>query len=243
VRADPRVRRARPLYPHRLAARRVHTPPAPRPGARSLPGFALGGMLLAVVSSAGILAERVAKGDAPVAIMATIATAGTTVLVVAATFRTLVAAPPVEAAAGRAPHRGWPSCVIPSQALAALLGVVLVHVAVRLSDLRACAWLCEEPRQLVNDLAAAFGALGLVWGCARRPVGALASLGAVAICAAYSLTAPRWHLDPWGVSLPRGSFGPISVQRAVLMQLACTAVGVSVLYRLRLRVEPMPGHP
>jgi hypothetical protein len=198
-------------------------------------------MLVGVVTSAGIVAERVAKGDAPVAVAAIIAAAGATVFLVAATFRKLVDAPPV-ADASRARGGGWPSRAIPSQALAALLGVVLVHVSLRLSDLGAYAWLCERPRQLVNDLAAAFGALALVWGCARQPVGPLASVGAVAICAVYSLTAPRWHLDAWGVELARGSWSSISVQSAVLMQLACSAVGVSVFYRLRARAGA-PGPP
>ena len=70
---------------------------------------------------------------------------------------------------------------------------------------------------------------------AWQPVGALASLLAVAITVAYALTAPRWHLDARGDAGWHGAARPISVQLAVLVQLACTAVGVGAFHRLSTR--------
>src|SRR6185369_2292390 len=113
----------------------------------------------------------------------------------------------------------WPSRVMGAQALGALLGVAIVHLALRGSSLRACGWLCEEPRQLVNDLAAVFGALALVWGCVRRPFGPLATLAAVVIAMLYAITSQQWHLDGWSAEALHGSFSAISVQLAVLAQI------------------------
>ncbi|MFT3764090.1 MAG: hypothetical protein QM820_00975 [Minicystis sp.] len=248
MRTDPRARRVRALLPWgRERAlrprRRAHhadtevTPPrragAVRPG---LVCGALGGLLLALISSAGILAERVAQGDARVVVLADAAAAATAVIVLATTFRSFIT-PRADGGSG-VPVTG-PSRVIGAQALGAVLGVGLVHLALRGSSLRACGWLCEEPRQIVDDLAAVFGALALVWGSARRPVGPFASLAAVAIAALYALTSPRWHLDAWRAEILQGSFRSISVQIAVLVQLACTAVGVGIFRRLRVGGLPV----
>jgi len=233
------MRRTRALRPHRHAARPVlaslfrRRPDALRPG---LACGALSGLLLAIISSAGILAERVERGDARVVGLATAAAAATGVLVLAMTLRRSLApahgpeeAPPTASPAG-------PSPVIAAQAVGALLGVVAVHLALRGSSLLSCGWLFEGPRQLVNDFAAVFGALGLVWGCLRRPLGSFASVAAIALVALYALTSTRWHLDAWSAE---GSLSSISVQFAVLAQLASTAVGVAVFHRLRVSDSPL----
>ncbi|APR78720.1 Aquaporin Z [Minicystis rosea] len=190
---------------------------------------AISGLLLAGVSSAGIVAERLSRGDARVVLGADAVAAAVAVIVLATTFRPFIT---TERDDDGAPRRS-PARVIGAQAVGALAGVALVHLALRATSLRTCGWLCEEPRQIVNDLAAAFGALALVWGCARKPIGELASLGAVAIAAAYAITSSRWHLDAWRADVLHGAFRSISVQIAVLAQIACTAVGVAVFHRLR----------
>lgn len=203
---------------------------APPPTRQGLLSGLLSGLLLAVICSAGILAERLAKGDARIVVLADAAAAATAVVILATIFRRFVT-PPSSAHERAAPPS--PTRLIGAQAVGALLGVALVHVALRRSSLGACGWLCEQPGQLVNDLVGVFGALALVWGCARRPIGALASLGAITIAAAYAYTSSRWHIDPWRSDVLQGSFRSISVQIAVLGQLACTAVGTAVFFRLR----------
>lgn len=239
MRTDPRARRVRALHPHRRAPH-VPTPVTssrPRRTDAMRPGIACGvlsGLLVAVISSAGILAERVARGDARVVMAATATAAVAAVLVLATTFRPFLTPPSEADDVPTARPARWPSRVMGAQALGALLGVAIVHLALRGSSLRACGWLCEQPRQLVNDLAAVFGALALVWGCVRRPVGPFASFAGVAIAALYALTSPQWHLDGWSAEALHGAFSSISVQMAVLAQIACTAVGVGLFHRLRV---------
>ncbi len=226
------MRRTRALRPHRHAAQPARAPLVRRRPDAVGPGLvcgALGGLLLAIISSAGILAERVERGDARVVALATAAAAATGVLLLATTFRRSLA-PLHGAEEAPAASPATPSRVIGAQALGAILGVVAVHLLLCGSPLRSCGWLCEGPRQLVNDFAAVFGALGLVWGCVRQPVGPFASLAAIALAALYALTSPRWHVDAWTVE---GSLRSISVQIAVMSQIACTAVGVAVFHRLR----------
>ena len=195
-------------------------------------GF-VAGLALATISSSAIVADRIARGRSWVVMATDAVAAATTVLVLAIACRRFFEAPgpgrvPVARPAG---VRRGPFGEVSAQAAGAALGVLLVHLALRSSPLRACAWLCERPPQLVNDFVAVSGALALLWTCARERAGALSSLVAVGISVAYSLTSPRWHLDAWS-DAARGGAHPISVQIAVLIQLAGTAVGGAALRRL-----------
>lgn len=198
---------------------------------RHLAAGALVGLLVGTTSSAAILATRVVRGESWVVLATDALVAAFAVLVLALTSRRPF--DPLRCGTeGRAPVPGQLSGALSAQAAGAVLGILLVHLALRLSPLRACSWLCERPPQLVNDLVASFGALALLWTCARQPVAALSSVLAVGIAALYSLTSSRWHLDAWGGTFALGGRGAISVQLAVLVQLAATAVGVSVFHRL-----------
>jgi hypothetical protein len=193
-------------------------------------------MALGTISSAAILADRIARGDAWVVTATHAVAAAFVVAVLAVTGRSSFAALRADMGA-RADASRRPLGAVSVQAAGAVLGVVLVHLVLQHSALRSCQWLCERPPQLVNDLAATFGALALLWTCARQPIGGLSSLLAVGIAGVYALTASRWHLDAWGDALLRGSHRAISVQIAVLVQLVSTAVGVSVFYRLSATEE------
>jgi len=189
-------------------------------GRRQVAAGAVVGLVLGIISSAAILADRIARGDAWVVMAAHVIAAASAIVVLAVTGR------PSFADESRRPLGA-----VSAQAAGAVLGVMLVHLVLQTSPLHSCQWLCERPPQLVNDLAATFGALALLWTCAQQPIGGLSSLLAVGIAVVYAFTASRWHLDAWGDALFRGSHRSIPVQLAVLVQLASTAVGVSVFYR------------
>jgi hypothetical protein len=244
ARGDPRARRARLPWPARHRAPGTSTPAtrlpradrAPATDCRRLAAGALAGLILGTISSAAILADRIARGDSWVVMTTDAVVAASAVVVLAITFRwSFESFRPDAGASAQAPGRLLGA--ISAHAAGAVLGVLLVHLALHSSPLRACQWLCERPPQLVNDFVAAFGAIALIWTCARQPVGALSSLLVVGIAVIYSFTSSRWHLDAWGDALLRGSQRSISVQTAVLVQLAATAVGVSVFFRLSVTKE------
>lgn len=225
-----------PAQPPRADGPRAGAP-APSRRREGLASGLLTGLLLSTVTSSAILVDRLTRGEPWVVLVTDAVTASVAVLVLATTCRWFFDAPfsSSTGASGearvRAALRARLVRVMLAQAVGAVLGVLAVHLALRGSPFGAYAWLSERPPQLVNDFASAFGALALLWACAWQPVGALSSLIAVAISALYAFTAPRWHLDAWGEALRHGAHAPISVQLAVLVQLACTAVGVSAFHR------------
>ncbi len=186
---------------------------------RTLVVGVLAGLAFAVISSAGIAAERLSRGSAEVTAAATAIASSAAVVVLAIALRPF----------WRKEWGGDPElpafATLASQALGAGLGVLVVHTLLRAGPFQGCVWLCERPAQLVNDFAAVFGALALVWGGTRRGLGLAANLVAFGIAVAYAWTGSRWHLDNWGT----GSRLP--VQMAVLVQLAATAIGVEVFCR------------
>ncbi len=128
--------------------------------------------------------------------------------------------------------------MILAQSLGAALGVLAVHLVLRGSALPARPWLSERPPQLVNDLVAVFGALTLIWSCARRPFGVLAGVAALALALGYALTSSRWHLDappPSSVRDLATSLRSVSIQLGVLGQLACTAIATTTFRRLAVQ--------
>lgn len=193
---------------------------------------ALAGLLLALIISATIVGERLFPGDLRVVITANVIAAAAAMLVLLFTFRpflTWFAAD--RRAMGRSIQRRRVVATIAAHSAGALVGVALIHLALRGTALPARPWLSERPPQLVNDLVAVFGALLLVWSSARRPFGALFGLGALAIALAYAITSHRWHLDALPPATIAASLRSSSVQLGVLGQLVCVALGTSIFRR------------
>lgn len=203
---------------------------------RTLTIGALTGLLFAVVISLGILGERLAPGNVWIVTAANVIGATAALLVLAFTFRPFLTRFDAAALpAGSSLQQRRARAMIFAQALGAALGVVGVHLILRSSALAARPWLSERPAQLVNDVVAVFGALTLIWSCARRPFGALAGLVGLGLALAYALTSSRWHLDappPSSALALSASFRSVSIQLAVLAQLACTAIATTTFRRL-----------
>src|SRR4051812_47806019 len=110
----------------------------------------LAGLLLAVITSAGLLAQRLSPGDLRVATAADALSAVVAIGVLALTFRPFLRAGTTAA-----------TPIIGGHAIGGLLGVASVHLALRVLPGGPHPWLSERPAQLVNDLVAVFGALAL----------------------------------------------------------------------------------
>jgi hypothetical protein len=197
------------------------------------------GLVFAVIVSSGILVERLAPGNLWIVTLANVIGATASLLVLAFTFRPFLtrfeSLPPGPAAALL---RRRALAMIVAQSLGAALGVLAVHLVLRSSALPARPWLSERPPQLVNDIVAVFGALALIWSCARRPFGVLAGLAALALALGYALTSSRWHLDappPSSVRDLATSLRSVSIQLGVLGQLACTAIATTTFRRLAVQ--------
>lgn len=175
----------------------------------------LGGLGLAVVTSGGLVEERVSLGSVygGLVVNAFVTVAAVILLVLAQ----------------RAASGGAPRAARLAQAIGAAAGILGVHLALHVGWVAGAPWLTERPLQLVNDAVAVFATLGVVWACAE---GVHLGIFAVAITLvlAYRVTGGLWHLD----AAPQAF--SVSVQNLVMAQFAAVAVAVA-LYRT---VVPRP---
>jgi hypothetical protein len=175
----------------------------PHPGrALWLPAFGAGA-LLAVVTSGGLLEDRLSAGSVPVGVvvngLVTLAAIGALALV---------------------QRRAQPLfALIAPQLLGAACGVLGVHLALRVGWIAGAPWLSERPVQLVNDVASVLGTSMVVWACARG-LDARWLAPALIVTAAYRATSGLWHVD----MAPQGFIVP--VQDLVAMQLVGVALAL-----------------
>ena len=179
-------------------------PPSARSSAASLTLF-IAGAVLAVVTSGGIVEERLSSGSLSVAVVANAVVTFVAILVLAFVER-------------RTPLS---TRVVIPQILGAACGIVLVHLTLRAGVLAVPSWLSERPPQLVNDAVAVFSTLAVVWACARR-LDLRLLVGSLLVVTAYRATAHCWHLDvaPHGFQL--------RVQDFVLAQFVAAALALPV---------------
>jgi hypothetical protein len=169
----------------------------------------LAGAVLALVTSGGILEERVSAGSVHVG-------AAVNAVVTFAAIATLGLL-----------HRRAPlvSRVIVPQAMGATVGVLGIHLALRWGWLVGAPWLAEGPAQLVNDAVAVFGTLAVVWACANH-LDLRLLVVALVVTSVYRATGTYWHLD----AAPRGFLVP--VQDLVIAQLVCAALALPLYQRM-----------
>jgi len=136
---------------------------------------------------------------------------------------------PPHAAVGPQAHSRRVTSLVTSQAIGALVGVLVIHALVW-RGLDAHPWLREHPRQLVNDLVAVFGVLAFVWGCAQKPIRPQLMIAGLVLVLGYELTAGYWHID---APVPVTQELAWSVQRFVGSEVTASGVGV-LAFRLLL---------
>ena len=209
-----------------------------RRGPTALIAWAATGFGLALVVSCGILLQRVLGSTAANAIAANAVTTLVAVAAVLATVRTYLTSfdpatfepsVPPHAAVGRQARDRRVTSLVTSQAIGALLGVLVIHALVW-RGLEAHPWLREHPRQLVNDLVAVFGVLAFVWGCAQKPIRPQLMIAGLTLVLGYELTAGYWHID---APAPVTQELAWSVQRFVGSEVTASGVGV-LAFRLLL---------
>lgn len=217
---------------------------------RKLAAEALGtGLLLAVVIGSGIMAERLAGGNAAIALLAnTLATvAGLYVLievfgpVSGAHFNPAVSA--VMAVRGELPAAALAPYVA-AQLAGAVLGAWLAHAMFDLPLFQLSAKVRSGPGQWLAEGVATAGLLLVIL---RAPAGRAAAMVASYIGAAYWFTASTSFANP-AAALGRmfsdsfAGISPASVPGFVLAQLAGAAAGLAMHRLLEPRLHPQ-GHP
>jgi glycerol uptake facilitator-like aquaporin len=197
-------------------------------------------LLLATVVGSGIMGERLAAGNAAVALLANTLATGAALVALILTFGPISGAhfnPAVTLA--DAWQGGLPWGEVPGyvtvQIIGAFAGVAAANVMFELPLFFASRHVRHGPAQMFSEFVATFGLLAVIWGCARRRSPAVPFAVAAYITAAYWFTASTSFANP-AVTLARAAsdtfagIRPADVPGFVLAQLIGAATA-TVLFR------------
>jgi glycerol uptake facilitator-like aquaporin len=151
-------------------------------------------MLLAAVVGSGIMAERLAGGNAAVALLANTVATGAALVALILTFGPISGAhfnPAVtvcDASQGGMPwhHVPW---YVAAQIVGAFAGVAAAHIMFEAPVFSASQHSRSGMAQAFSEFVATFGLLAVIWGCARLRSAAVPFAVAAYITAAYWFTA------------------------------------------------------
>jgi glycerol uptake facilitator-like aquaporin len=196
--------------------------------------------LLAAVVGSGIMGERLAEGNAAIALLANTMATGAALVALILTFGPVSGAhfnPAVtlcDAYLGGLPWRKVPG-YIAAQVFGAFAGVAAANLMFDLPIFFASQTTRHGPSQLFSEAVATFGLLAVIWGCSRRRSGSVPFAVAAYITAAYWFTASTSFANP-AVTLARAAsdtFAGIRLADApgfILAQLA-GAAGATILFK------------
>jgi glycerol uptake facilitator-like aquaporin len=204
--------------------------------------------LLAAVVGSGIMAERLAGGNAALTLLAnTVATAGALVALILAFGRISGAHlnPAVTLCDAWQKGISWrdASAYIPAQILGAIVGVAAANVMFELPVLFASTKVRTGPSQWFSEFVATFGLLAVIWGCVRlRNTLVVPFAVAAYIAAAYWFTASTSFANP-AVTIARSlsdtfaGIRPADVSPFIVAQLL-GAFAATLLFRWLIPITP-----
>ena len=196
--------------------------------------------LLATVVGSGIMGERLAAGNAAVALLANTLATGAALVALILTFGPISGAhfnPAVtlaDASQGGLPWRDVPGYVA-VQIAGAFAGVAAANIMFELPPFFASRHARQGPAQMFSEFVATFGLLAVIWGCARLRSPAVPFAVAAYITAAYWFTASTSFANP-AVTLARAAsdtfagIRPVDVPGFIVAQLI-GAAAATLLFR------------
>jgi glycerol uptake facilitator-like aquaporin len=196
--------------------------------------------LLATVVGSGIMGERLAAGNAAVALLANTLATGAALVALILTFGPISGAhfnPAVtlaDASQGGMPWRDVPGYVA-VQIAGAFAGVAAANIMFELPPFFASRHARQGPAQMFSEFVATFGLLAVIWGCARLRSAAVPFAVAAYITAAYWFTASTSFANP-AVTLARAAsdtfagIRPVDVPGFIVAQLI-GAAAATMLFR------------
>jgi len=206
---------------------------------RRLAGEALGTvLLLATVVGSGIMAERLAGGNAALALLCNTAATGAALVVLISVFAPLSGAhfnPAVTLYFALKREIRWRDAAlyVAVQIVAAIAGVWLAHSMFAMPVMEVSHKLRDGASQWLSEFVATFGLLLTIAGCARKPDTTPALVG-LYISAAYWFTASTSFANP-AVTIARSltdsfaGIAPSSAPGFIVAQLAAAVVAALVL--------------
>jgi len=205
--------------------------------------------LVATVVGSGIMAERLAGGNAALALLANTIATGAVLVALILAFGPISGGhfnPAVTLAFsldGGLPWREAPQYIL-SQIVGGVAGTCTAHLMFGLPVLSISRHVRSGPSQVFSEFVATFGLLSVIWGCSRGR-GKMVAFGVGSyIVAAYWFTASTSFANP-AVAIARSlsdtfsGIRPVDVPLFILAQVA-GAAAATILYRWLM---PRDGSP
>lgn len=195
-------------------------------------------MLLAAVVGSGLMGERLAGGNAAIALLANTIATGAALTTLILTFGPVSGAhfnPAVTLADAVEGGLGWrdvPVYII-AQLVGAFVGVAVAHLMFGEPLFFASRHARHGGAQLFSEFIATFGLLAVVWGCARRRSSSAHFAVGAYITAAYWFTASTSFANP-AVTLARSmsdtfaGIRPVDVPAFIAAQLIGAAAATAL---------------
>ncbi|WP_438009745.1 MIP/aquaporin family protein [Sorangium sp. So ce321] len=195
-------------------------------------------LLLATVVGSGIMAERLAGGNAAIALLANTIATGAALVALILTFGAISGAhfnPAVtlaDASQGGLPWREVPAYLM-AQVAGAFAGVAVAHVMFGEALFSASRHDRSGLAQLMSEFVATFGLLAVIWGGVRRRTEAVPFAVGAYITAAYWFTSSTSFANP-AVTLARAAsdtfsgIRPADAPGFIVAQLAGAAAATLV---------------
>jgi glycerol uptake facilitator-like aquaporin len=159
------------------------------------------GFLVAAVVGSGIMGERLAGGNAAIALLANTVATGSALVALILTFGPISGAhfnPAVTVADAIEKGVTWlvAACYIPAQCLGAIGGAITAHIMFQLPAVSISQHVRSGPPQVFSEFVATFGLLCVIWGCSRLRSGMIPFAVGAYITAAYWFTASTSFANP-----------------------------------------------
>jgi len=207
-------------------------------------------LLLAAVVGSGIMGDRLAGGNAAIALLANSVATGAALIAIVAAFGPVSGAhfnPVVTFSAAvndGFPWRETPVYVL-AQCAGAAAGVVVANLMFGLTAFSISVKTRSGPAQVFSEFIATFGLIAVIWGCVRsRPAFVPVAVGTY-IAAAYWFTASTSFANP-AVTLARSltntfaGIRPADIAPFVTAQLA-GALAATLLFRWLTPASAVPS--
>jgi glycerol uptake facilitator-like aquaporin len=202
--------------------------------ARRLAAEFLGTLLLvATVVGSGIMAERLAGGNAALALLANTIATGAALVALILTFGPISGAhlnPSVTIADALEGGITWREALqyICAQTIGGIAGTIMAHLMFGLSLISISRHDRSGPAQIFSEFVATFGLLCVIWGCSRHRSNAVPFAVGSYIVAAYWFTASTSFANP-AVAIARSITDTFSGIRPVDVPLFIVAQIVGAL--------------
>ncbi len=204
--------------------------------------------LVAAVVGSGIMAERLASGNAALALLANTIATGSALVALILTFGPISGAhlnPVVSVADAMEGGLAWTETLpyVAAQIFGGVCGTIAAHAMFGLPLVALSRHVRSGPAQILSEFIASFGLLCVIWGCSRSRSNVVPFAVGSYITAAYWFTSSTSFANP-AVTIARclsDTFAGIRPADVPLFVVAQFAGGIAATFLFRWLVPSLPS--